>query len=1161
MAKTSGSAGAGQLDIRFFGHANVSYGGVPIKLAKRSTTLAMLAFLILRRGKPISREAVAFTLFPDLDEATALAELRRYLYLANKALSAGAADPYLIVDAETVRWNDATSAFVDVVEFERLSEIEAMQAEAIELYAGDFLEDTYDDWIFSERERLRSRYLTVLQDLLIRYRANREFAPAIACARRVLAADPWREDTLRALVALRYESGDTAGALVEYERFVKRLRDELAIAPMPETVAVRQSILRNESVPGSLPFATSPANGRTRPAHAILPFVGRAAELTELHAAWSRAARGTGGFVVLGGEAGVGKTRLAAELARAVQTEGGRVFVGTTSAPESMPYQAIIEALRSGLPLLLVRPPTAARRSVLSRFLPDLRDPGTAEVELPQQPAERETARTYDAFAHAIRGLASPRPLLLVLEDLHWAGSATIEALGALVKELARAPILILATCREEEVPSDHPLRALQRSLRMSYNTSEIELERFDEENVAELVGRVDELREGGSALVRDLYTQSEGNALFLSEAIHDSLEQTDLSTSPAAPTIGRIIAARIERLSEEARTVAEIAAVGGAGCSVSMIREVSNVSASSVARGLDELLDRRILREAGARANYDYVFGHHLIMEAIYQLTEPNLRAQRHSRIARFFEAAHRENEISSPREIAAHYERAGDIERCVEWYLTAARKAAAVHAYGDAIDLATRALENAASDALRKASLDVREKARERRGDRQGQREDIDALGRLAGTDSRERFDVLARRVRLARTVGESEEEGRLVAEMCAVAERLDDAARAQALAQSATHAGLCSRPSEGLEPARAALAIYEQSNDLRGQLECLYLLVDFTSNLGDMEASRTHLALMRDRAASLADQTVESRALAVAATAALLRQEYRECFALTKRALEIQLLINDREGEAGSRGRLAVTAAWLADYDTAWREFDRAMETYESIGHRRGLAITQTNLAMSLVRLGQFHEALRSIERSNAYFEIVQEKRTLVANQVNASFATLHLGDARAAKALAASALTAAREIAYPVFEAGALANLGNAERVLGEIDAAIEHMEAGISIRRSIQEVRDFVDDLADLTLSYVSAGQDEKALAIARELSAIGASPLTGAFWPHYVWWAAAQGLKAGAAHEPAREAAERARAELSRFAERINDARTRETFLSIPINQRIASAT
>jgi len=1151
---------ASEVEVRLFGHANVTSAGVPVKFARRSTTLAMLALLVLQRGKPMSRESLAFTLFPDADESAALAELRRYLYLVNKALPPREGDPWIVADADVVRWNESAGAFVDVVEFERLSASAATQAQAVELYAGDLLEDVYDDWVLAERERLRTRYLDVLGELLERYRAERAYGAAIACAKRILSTDPWREDVLRVLVAVRYESGDAGGALAEYEQFVRRLRDELAIAPMPETVAVRRSIVRNEAVPGSLERPAAAPEARPRKAISILPFVGRQRELAALRAAWRRAAHGAGSYVLIAGEAGVGKTRLAAELARIAQSEGGRVFVGTTSAPESMPYQAIVEALRSASPLLLARPPTAARRAILARLLPELRDSDAPEFSAPEQTAERETARVFDALSHAVRTLASPRPLLLILEDLHWAGSAGIEALGAIVRDAARVPLLIVATCRDEETPVDHPLRALGRSLQNLPGVEELALERFGEDEVADLVTGVEGLRGRGETLARDLFAHSEGNALFLNEAINGALEEAGAGGGAGREdSIARLVVARVDRLTEGARVVAEIAAVAGAGSSVSLIRDISNLPAVTVARGLDELLDHRILREASARGGHDYVFTHHLLAAALYERIDPSFRAQRHARIARVLEASYHESQGSSSREIALHYERAGDEERAGRWYLTAARQSAALYAYGDAIELAGRALGLALSAEDRPALLDLREKARGRRGDRSGQREDIDALETLAGDDPRARFGVLARRVLLARALGDSNDEGRLIGEMLALADGLGDDARAQALVERATHAGLRSRQAEGLEPARAALEIYERLGDLRGQLDCLYLLVDFTTNIGDLPASRTYLAQMHDRAASLADRAVEARALAAAGNAALLRQEYRESFELTERALALNVATGDREAEATSRGRLAVTAVRLDDLGTALREFERTLEAYGSMGHKRGLAITYTNRTSLLMRLGLFEEALDSIERSNAYFETVGEQRTIVANSVNASFVKLQLGDASSARALAESALASAREIGFPLFEAAALANLGNAERALGEFETAIAHMEAGIALRRPIQEPRDFADDLADLTLAYAGSGRNAEALRTARGLAAIGDELSGAAFWPHYTWWAAAAGLAAGGEDDAAREAAARARAALRSFAAKIEDAATRAAFLDLPINRKIAA--
>ena len=1154
-ARTLIAAPSGQLDIRLFGQAGVCLNGTPIKFAKRNRTIAMLARIILQRGTPLSRDALAYSVFPDDDEATAVAELRRYLYLAGKALPERAGEPWLIADAETVRWNIGAGAAIDVIAFEEFARDPGTLEQAFDLYTGDLLEEIYDDWIVAERERLRARYLTILDELLARHRSERHYPAAIECAKRILAIDPWREDTLRALMSTRYAAGDTAGALAEYERFARQLRNELSIAPMPETVAVRQSIVRNEAVPGTL--ADAPGGPGERTPAALLPFTGRAREMASLHMAWTRAARGAGSFVLIEGEAGIGKTRLSDELSSIVQAEGGRVFVGTTAAPESNSYQAIVEALRSAMPLLLARPPISARRAALARLLPELHDDATPDIVPPVQSTERELARLYDALADALRRLASPRPALVVLEDLHWAGSATIEALGEIAKELIRVPIMIVATCREEETPARHPLRMLVRSLGTLANVSELQVPRFSIDEISDLVARVDRLRGRPPAFARDLHAQSEGNALFVSEFISAALEEQN-GTRTDGSSIAGVIASRILQLGDVALTVAEIAAVAGPGCSIGLVRDVSNLPAAEVARGFDELLDRRILREAGARAHYDYVFTHHLIAEAMYAGIDADLRARRHSRIAGRLESELQLNVPTPEREIARHHERAGESDAAAEWYVRAASAAAQIHAYGDAVDLAALALGLSPPLSVERAALDIRERAYGRRGERTLQRADIDALQRLAGTDPRQRFDVLMRRVLLARTLGESDEEGRLIAEMRSETQ-LDDRARAQALIQAATHSGLRSRPAEALGPAREALAIYECIGDVRGQLECLYVLVDQTANIGDLHASRAYLAQMHDRAANVADKVVEASASAVAAQAALLRADYRASYDLSVQALELQIQTNDRDGEAQSRGRCAVSAAWLGDFAIALRDFEAATETYASIGNKRGLALTYTNRTLLLMRLGLFEDAMTSIEQSNELFSVAHEERTVVANHVNASFVKLQLGDASAAKMLANAALGLARTIAFPIFEAAALANLGNAERALGRFDSAIGHMEAGIALRRPLQESRDFVDDLADLALAYVGAGRSADALSIASELCAIDDGSFQSALWPHYPRWAVAQSFAAAGDFEGAVDSAARAHGDLRRFAERIDDQRARAAFLAVPINVSIAT--
>jgi predicted ATPase len=274
----------------------------------------------------------------------------------------------------------------------------------------------------------------------------------------MLVSDPWHEEALRALIAARYESGDASGALAEFDAFARRLRAEMDTDPMPETLALREAVARGAPISTTLD-STGPSDGRPR--ETLSPFVGRAEDFAVLHGRWSRAARGVGGLTFVRGEAGIGKSRIVAELALTTESEGGRVLVGRTSWPEQGPYQCLSSAIRTALPLVAgvkLAPPMLA---AIAELVPELRAYHDAIPELVRLDPESERLRLLDALAQLFAELARPRPLLLILEDLHRAGSSTIEAIAGILPRLSRSPILLVATCRPESVDRVHPLRRL----------------------------------------------------------------------------------------------------------------------------------------------------------------------------------------------------------------------------------------------------------------------------------------------------------------------------------------------------------------------------------------------------------------------------------------------------------------------------------------------------------------------------------------------------------------------------------------------------------------------------------------------------------------------------------------------------------------------------
>ena len=213
------------LRVQLFGGGRLFDDAAEIKLSSRTWTLPLLAYLVLHRGEMIPRRRLAFTLWPDESEQASQRSLRRNLHRLMQSLPPAAKDaPWVTLDGHNIAWNMSSGFALDVADFERLRADRATLEQAVALYAGDVLEGIGDDWVAAERERLRRLYLAALDSLIAVNRSRRAFAAAALYAQRLLALDPWHEDALRQLMSVRYESGDSAGALAEFDLFARRLR-------------------------------------------------------------------------------------------------------------------------------------------------------------------------------------------------------------------------------------------------------------------------------------------------------------------------------------------------------------------------------------------------------------------------------------------------------------------------------------------------------------------------------------------------------------------------------------------------------------------------------------------------------------------------------------------------------------------------------------------------------------------------------------------------------------------------------------------------------------------------------------------------------------------------------------------------------------------------
>ncbi len=732
---------AAGLRIRLFGTAQFSAGQETWPFRAPPRTLPLLAYLVLHRAKPVRRDMAAFALWPDDDETSARANLRRHLhYLQNALPESPLARPWVLVDGRSsVGWNPRADCEIDVVEFERLSGSEASRESADALYRGELLADLSDEWILYDRERLRDTALTNLERLITSARRDGDFARALHYAQRLSAIDPWREDAVRHAMELRYAAGDRAGALAEFEKFAMRLREELDADPMPETVACYESIGRNAPVLQP-PLDEAEVDGTATEPKWELPFVGRETELERLRVWWTRSARGGGTLGLVCGEAGIGKTRLLAALKELAEAEGGRVLAGATASREAFPYQAVLDALAGVTNMVAALAIDSVWISVVADLIPELaaRRP---DLQTPAVAPDHVRTRLFEAIFQVLDGLAAQRPVLLVLEDLHWAGAATIDLLEFLSHRIAATRLLVVASYRDEEIARVHPLRNLRRRSRASRQNAFLAIGPIGQSAVESLVGKLMRRLPVAREWAPLLYARSEGNPLFLAQLIATVVERGSDAPlhEPIPGGLREVIGGRLARLAPDTRSVALMASVIGDAFDVELLQEVSGWNAARLSTGIAELLERRLIRDTGLHAAGDLTFSHHLIEAAIYAEASQRDLTDRHARVAVALEQLYpaRLDELSY--RIARQFELGASPQRAAEYYARAARFALARWAYDDAVAGATRGLELATSDATKISLLLAREEALARQGDASARSADLDALSALASSGRR--------------------------------------------------------------------------------------------------------------------------------------------------------------------------------------------------------------------------------------------------------------------------------------------------------------------------------------------------------------------------------------------------------------------------------------
>jgi DNA-binding CsgD family transcriptional regulator/tetratricopeptide (TPR) repeat protein len=413
-------------------------------------------------------------------------------------------------------------------------------------------------------------------------------------------------------------------------------------------------------------------------------FVGRIQELARLEDLLARAAAGQPLVVLLGGEAGIGKTRLVEQLAATATQQGVRVLGGgcVPLGEEGLPFAPLVEALRGladELDPAELEAVAGPARQELGRLVPDLAWSGEAGTGTAVVGAGQ--GRLFALLLGVVERLAATMPLLWVVEDLHWADRSTRDLVAFLAASLRSGRVLLVGTFRSDELHRLHPLRRLLAELGRNRRVRRLELERFTRAELAEqLAGLLGADPPG--RLLDDLYTRSEGNPFFAEELL---LAGADPGVLP--PSLREVLLTRVVRLGQGTQRLLRVAAAAGPGATQPLLAAVAGLDDQQLLEGLREAVDQQVLLpEPGGGAGY--VFRHALLAEAVYSELLAGERVRLHTALAGALEAGLEAGDAPASRaaRLAYHWAAAGDQPRALTASIAAAAAAERVYALAEA-------------------------------------------------------------------------------------------------------------------------------------------------------------------------------------------------------------------------------------------------------------------------------------------------------------------------------------------------------------------------------------------------------------------------------------------------------------------------------------------
>jgi tetratricopeptide (TPR) repeat protein len=438
------------------------------------------------------------------------------------------------------------------------------------------------------------------------------------------------------------------------------------------------------------------------------PLIGRDDVLGQLGRHWQEVRAGSPAVITLAGEPGIGKTRLASEFCRSAQEEGAAVLAGRCYEERLAPYQPFVEALRT---YVATCPPAeltvqiASHRRELAALIPELGD-GGSRAEPKDGGTDQQRYRLFDAVTALITEAAAARPLILVLDDLHWADEATLLLLRHLGRSVAAAELMVLVTYRATELDPHGDLNATLAELRRARRLHELALSGLRSDDVAALI-RAQGGEAASDSFARRVAERTDGNPLFVEELLRYVDEPTvaQLEEQALPGTVKDLLVRRLGRLDDDARAALDTAAVAGSEFELAVLAHVLDRPDGALAEMLERALRAHVVAEDTSMVGC-YRFAHPLIREAIYGELSATRRALMHSRIGEALEDVYAGDLEAHASDLARHFRAGGDAAKAYRYHWHAAEAAQRVYAVAAAFEHLNGAIDSANTLGLRPES-----------------------------------------------------------------------------------------------------------------------------------------------------------------------------------------------------------------------------------------------------------------------------------------------------------------------------------------------------------------------------------------------------------------------------------------------------------------------